>query len=116
MKPEDRDLALLWDMRGFAREAQAMVKRIKFERLNDDSMRKLALERVLELLGEAARRVSAPFQGRNPQIEWRQLVGQRNVLAHDYGKIDHLQLYESARVKVPLLLVELDRILGDEEP
>lgn len=116
MKPESRDLALLWDMREFAREAQALVRRITFERLSEDSMRKLALERVLELLGEAARRVSSSFQAKNPQVEWRVIVGQRNVLAHNYGKIDHLQLYESARVKVPLLLAELDRILGDEEP
>ncbi len=37
-------------------------------------------------------------------------------LAHDYGKINHRRLYDSTRRIVPLLLVELDRILGDEEP
>jgi uncharacterized protein with HEPN domain len=113
MKPEDRDLALLWDMRKFARQAHDLVKRITFERLDRDSMRKLALERSLEVLGEAARRVSAEFQGKNPQIEWRDLVGQRNVLAHDYGKINHGRLYDSTRRIVPSLLAELDRILGE---
>jgi uncharacterized protein with HEPN domain len=113
MKAEDRDLALLWDMRGFAREAHALVKRISFERLDEDSMRKHALERVLELLGEAARRVSEEFRGRHPQIDWRALVGQRNVLAHDYGKINHRRLYDTTRRIVPLLLVELDRIVGE---
>jgi uncharacterized protein with HEPN domain len=113
MKPEDRDLALLWDMRGFAREAHDLVKRITFERLDDDSTRKRALERVLELLGEAARRVSAEFQDRHAQIDWRALVGQRNVLAHDYGKINHRRLYDTTRRVVPLLLAELDRILGE---
>jgi uncharacterized protein with HEPN domain len=113
MKPEDRDLALLWDMRQFARDAHGLVKRVSFERLAGDSMRKLALERALELLGEAARRVSAETQGRHAQIDWRALVGQRNVLAHDYGKIDHRRLYETTRRIVPLLLAELDRILAD---
>ena len=113
MKPEDRDLALLWDMRKFARQSLDLVKRIEFERLDEDQIRKLALERALEVLGEAARRVSADFQRENPQIGWRDLVGQRNVLAHDYGKINHRRLYDSARVKVPLLLAELDRILGE---
>ena len=115
MKPEDRDLALLWDLRKFARQAHEMVKRIAFERLDEDPIRKLALERALEVLGEAARRVSAEFQGQAPQIGWRDLVGQRNVLAHDYGKINHQRLYDSTRRIVPLLLAELDRILGDEE-
>ena len=113
MRPEDRDLALLWDMRKFARQAHEMVKRIAFERLDGDPIRKLALERALEVLGEAARRVSAEFQGQNPQIGWRDLVGQRNVLAHDYGKINHRRLYDSTRRIVPLLLAELDRILGE---
>ena len=113
MKPEERDLALLWDMRKFARQAHEMVKRIAFERLDEDPIRKLALERALEVLGEAARRVSAEIQGQNPQIGWRDLAGQRNVLAHDYGKINHRRLYDSARVKVPLLLAALDRILGE---
>jgi uncharacterized protein with HEPN domain len=115
MKPEDRDLALLWDMRKFGRQAHEMVKRVAFARLDEDPIRKLALERALEILGEAARRVSAELQGQTPQIGWRALAGQRNVLAHDYGKIDHRRLYDSTRRIVPLLLAELDRILGDQE-
>jgi uncharacterized protein with HEPN domain len=113
MKPEDRDLALLWDMRKFALKAQEVVKRISFERLDRDSIRKLALERALEVMGEAARRVSGEFKEQHPQIDWRDIVGQRNVLAHDYGKINHRRLYDSTRRIVPLLLAELDRILGD---
>jgi uncharacterized protein with HEPN domain len=113
MKPEDRDLALLWDMRQYGRQAHDLVRRIAFERLGGDPMRKLALERALEIVGEAARRVSPEFQGRHTQINWRALVGQRNVLAHNYGKINPQRLYDTTRRVVPLLLAELDRILGE---
>ena len=106
-------MAQLWDMRQFGRDARDLVRRATFEKLGGSTMRKLALERALELLGEAARRVSPGFQGKHPQIDWRALVGQRNVVAHDYGKINHRRLYDSARVKVPLLLAELDRILRE---
>jgi uncharacterized protein with HEPN domain len=115
MKPEDRDRAYLWDMREFAREAFKLVRNVEFERLEKETMRRLALERALELLGEAAKRVSAESQRAWPAIAWRDLIGQRNVLAHDYGEIDHRRLHDSARLKVPLLLAELDRILGDEK-
>ena len=113
MQPENRDLAQLWDMRTFGREANDLVRRIAFKRLEGEPMRKRALERTLELLGEASRRVSPDFQDKHTEIDWRALVGQRNVIAHDYGKINHLRLYDTARVKVPLLLAELDRILGE---
>ena len=113
MRAEKRDRAYLWDMREFARESRKLVQRISFARLESDSMRKLALERSLELLGEAARRVSEAAKGEHAWIDWRALVGQRNVLAHDYGEIDHQLLYDNTRRKIPLLLAELDRILGE---
>ena len=47
--------------------------------------------------------------------EWRSLVGQRNVLAHEYGQIDHRRLYDSASRKIPSLLDELERILKDAQ-
>ncbi len=115
MRPEDRDRAILWDMREFARTAHGLTRRIGFARLERDAMRRLALERALELLGEAAKRVSAPLQRAHPGIGWRDIIGQRNVLAHDYGEIDHRKLFDTARLKVPLLIAELDRILREDE-
>lgn len=114
MGPEDRDAAYLWDMREHARESHEFVRRIAFGRLQKDSMRRLALERTLELAGEAARRVSEKFRKEHPQIDWRGLIGQRNVIADDYGEIDHRRLYDAARLKIPALIAELDRILGDD--
>lgn len=49
----------MWDMREFAREAALLVDSVSFEKLERESMRRLALERALELVGESARRVSA---------------------------------------------------------
>jgi len=111
MKPESRDPAYLWDMRSFASEAHRLVRRIDYARLEKDSMRRLALERTLELVGEAAKRVSAKFQADHPRIDWRALIGQRNVIAHDYGEISHRRLYDAARLQIPGLIVELDRLL-----
>jgi len=50
----------------------------------------------LEIIGEAARRVSTTFQEQHPEIPWRNIIGQRNILAHDYGQIDHDRLYKTA--------------------
>lgn len=112
MRPEARDAAHLWDMREFARQAHALVRRISYARLQKDAMRKLALERALELLGEAARRVSPAFQAAHPEIDWRAIVGQRNVIAHAYGEINHRRLFDAARGRVPGLIAALERLAG----
>jgi len=113
MRSEKRDRAYFWDMRQFARGSRRIVHRIAFARLERDSMRRLALERALELLGEAARRVSEGAKNEHPGIDWRALIGQRNVLAHDCGEINHRLLYDNVRRKIPSLLAQLDRILGE---
>ena len=71
MKPEKRDRAYLWDMREFARNSRRIVQRISFARLEKDFTRRLALERSLELLGEAARRVSEAAKGKHAGVDWR---------------------------------------------
>ena len=85
MKPGDRDAANLQDMLEAAREARDLVAEIRAEVFLHDRVRTRALERLLELVGEAARRITPEFQAAHPEIEWRRIIGQRNVLAHEYG-------------------------------
>ena len=96
MKPERRDHAYLWDMLQAADEARALCDGYTFETIEGDRRTLLALERLMELVGEAARRVSDEFQRAHPEIAWRNIIGLRNVLAHDYGRIDHRRLYFAA--------------------
>jgi len=56
MRPEDRDAAYLWDMLHAARDAAAITSGLTEEQLRRDRVRLLALERSMELIGEAARR------------------------------------------------------------
>lgn len=39
-----------------------------------------AIERIIEIIGESARRVSASYQQAHPEIHWREIIGQRNIL------------------------------------
>lgn len=115
MNRDDTDIALLEDMLRFAREAMTLVDGVGFEDFAGDAMRRRALERVLELIGEIARRVSADRQRRYPEVPWRKLVGQRNVLAHMYGRVDHFQLYRTATEDLQGLVEAIDRMLRDSD-
>ena len=51
------------------------------------------------------------FQSAHPEIEWRSIIGLRNVLAHEYGVIDQARLYRTGTESVPRLIAALEKIL-----
>lgn len=111
MKPARADLAHLWDMLEAARIAHRLCEGVSPEQLLDDLRTRLALERALEIVGEAARRVSPRRRAHWAEIPWRGIIGFRNVLAYEYGEIDYRRLHAVATVSVPKLIVDLERRL-----
>lgn len=111
MQPEERDPAYLWDMLQAAREVEAMIEDRELATFLADRVLLRAIERGVEIIGEAARRVSAPYMAAHPEIPWRQIIGQRNILAHEYGQIDHALLYKTAVEDIPALITQLQVLL-----
>ena len=111
MRSEERNSAYLWDMLQSARDAVAAAAGLTVRQLQQDRMRMLALERSMELIGEAARRVSRSFQQKHPQIPWKEIIGLRNILAHEYGRVDHALLHATASRDVPALIAALEKLL-----
>jgi len=114
MPPGDSDVAYLWDMLNTAREALSYVVRVPEQAYLQDRMRQRALERTIEVLGEAAGRVSEPRRTELSGVDWRRIIGQRIVLAHRYAKVDHALLYKTTRESVPVLIGLLERLLEQE--
>jgi uncharacterized protein with HEPN domain len=114
MKPDERDAAHLWDMLKAARDARDLLEGRTLAAYLGDRVRRLALERALELVGEPATRVSEHFRSAHPEIEWRGIIGQRNVLVHQYGAIDHERLFRTGTESVPGLIRVLEAILAQE--
>ena len=76
MQPEDKDSAYLWDMLEAARTVVQFTSGLTIEKYLKDRKLQLAVERLLEIIGEAANRVSSDFQQGHPGIPWRKIVGQ----------------------------------------
>jgi uncharacterized protein with HEPN domain len=113
MRPEERDLAYLWDMREESRQIAAFLTGIPYAKFIENNMIRYAVERSLMIIGEAANHVSDDYQEAHPEIAWRQIIGQRNVLAHEYGQINVDRIWSAAVVSVPLLLRELEKLISD---
>ena len=81
----------------------------------DDNLR-LALVHLIQTLGESARRVSSEFQQGHPEVPWKQVVGMRHKVVHDYLHVDYEIVWTVATVHLPSLLAELERIAPPEPP
>jgi len=104
MQPDQRDAAHLWDMLDAARTAELLISDQDFAQYSNDRRTQLAVERSLEIIGEAAGRVSTSFRDAHPEIAWRQIIGQRNVLIHEYGEIKQERIWKAVRENVPQLI------------
>jgi uncharacterized protein with HEPN domain len=113
MRPEDADRSYLLDMQ---RHAEGAIKSLAGKTfagyLADEDLR-LANERRIEIIGEAAREVSSTFKDAHPEVPWRKIISQRHVLAHDYGEIEHELIWTVVQKHLPVLVAHLERLLGE---
>jgi uncharacterized protein with HEPN domain len=86
MRPEVGDASRLWDMLHSARLVLELTTGMSLAQYTADVRTRLAVERSVEIIGEAARGISAAFQTAHPEIPWRKIIAQRHILVHEYGK------------------------------
>jgi len=114
----DKDAAYLWDMLETARRLQRFAERNDQQDFGEGTMPRLALERLFEILGVAAMRVSEEVRAAHPAIPWQRIVGLRNVIAHEYDEIIFDRLWEVLTQDVPQLIRLLEPLIPPppEEP
>ena len=116
MRPEDRDMARLWDMLDAARAIMQFTQGRSLEDLLADRMLRSAVERNLEIIGEAARHVSLGARENNPDIPWASIIGLRNIVAHEYGEIRYEKLWAICMNRLPALIRGLEDLGVDNLP
>jgi uncharacterized protein with HEPN domain len=94
-----------------AREVVARVRGRTRENLDTDRTFQLALTRLIEILGEAANRVTPAGHGRYPEIPWPKIVSARNRIIHGYDAVDYDVVWDIATREVPALIAALERAL-----
>ncbi len=89
MPRERSDAAALFDMLEAAEAARRHVAGKSREDYEREEMLRDAVERKIEIIGEAARRISKEFREHHPEIPWRLIMATRHILAHDYDEVDN---------------------------
>ncbi|HFD40160.1 MAG TPA: DUF86 domain-containing protein [Anaerolineae bacterium] len=114
MLPHD-DLVRLRHMIDYGQEAIALTTGKQRADLETDHVLELALTRLLEMLGEAANRVSAETHQNYPRVPWRQIIGLRHRLVHGYDAVDLDILWDIIEQDLPPLLATLEAIIAGNQ-
>jgi uncharacterized protein with HEPN domain len=65
----------------------------------------------LQILGEAARRLTPELRGANPEVPWPRIIAMRNILVHEYFGIDADALWAAVEKDLPALKLQVARVL-----
>ena len=81
---------------------------------DSDTALRLALTHLIQVIGEAARRVSSQFRERHPQIPWDAIAGMRSKIVHDYMNVDEDIVWDSVTQELQPLIEELKKVVPPE--
>ncbi len=112
MRPDD---ILLVDMLLASREAVDFIGATSWEMFRLDRMRQLAVIKSIEVIGEAASKISSSFQNVHPEIPWPEIVGMRNRLVHGYFEINVARVWKTVIEDLPGLIEALEKLTPPEE-
>lgn len=82
--------------------------------LGRDEMLSLALVRLLEIIGEAAKGVTDECRGRHPEIPWSSMSAMRNRLIHGYFDVDQALVWQTVARELPPLVAQVRQALKSE--
>ena len=109
--PSKEDTNRLYHMLQAAREAVGYSKGCRQDDLETDRPLVHSLVRCLEIIGEAANKISPECRQDNPQIRWDDIIGMRNRLIHAYFDVNLNIVWQTVSNELPLLIAELTPIV-----
>lgn len=78
--------------------------------LQNDRRTFLAVIHCIEIIGEAARQMPKSFREKHPEIPWREIIGLRNVIAHEYFGLDNEIIWDVIQTQIPLLAAQMRQV------
>ena len=103
----ERDKSYIYDMIKYCDEIMNIIQDESHYSFIENRIKRLAIERLIEIIGEAANHVSKDVVEQNNDIPWSKIIGLRNKIVHDYGEILTDRIWLIASRSIPELLEQL---------
>lgn len=108
----ERTKLLLLDMRDYAQKGLRFLGGASVAQVEADEQLLFALNRAVEIVGEAASKIDPAERNAMPTIPWREAIFMRNLLIHGYDHIDIPTVVSTIRDDFPVLITEIERLLN----
>src|SRR5437899_288322 len=105
------DGAYIADILEAAKLIQDYLRGIDRSTFDNDILRQDGVIRRFQIIGEAARRLSAKFKSSQPQVPWTQITAMRNAVIHQYDDVDLDQVWNTVQNDLPILIYELEHVV-----
>lgn len=116
MPLERTDLKYFWDMLTAAQNLVNFCRSKTLEQYQSDVYSRYCVERGIEIIGEAARCVSAEGRAAHPEISWNAIIATRNIIAHEYGEVQNDKVWRIVTIHLPALIDALRPIVDSHPP
>jgi len=109
-----RDDAYLLDILIAARKVLKYTDGLSRQEFDSSDLVQNAVMRMLEVIGEAARRLSEEMRDEHPEVPWAQMIGMRNRLIHEYFRIDADKVWDAVQDDIPALISMVEPLVPPE--
>ena len=109
-----RDDAWLLDMLLAARRAVEFAAPLTFSEFENGDLHQLAILKAVEIIGEAASRISEETKAGHPDIPWAEIIGLRNRLVHAYFAIQLDIVWQTVQEDLPPLIAQIGPLVPPE--
>jgi len=109
-----RDDAFLLDMLLAARRVLKYAQGLDFQRFENDEVLQDAIVQRIQIIGEAARKISQEFKEEHPEIPWFEIIGMRHRLIHEYFRVISEKVWEVIVKDIPSLIALLEPLVPPE--
>lgn len=110
-----RDASYLLDILLYAKDAAEFTADMSKEAFFSDHKCQFAVTRCLEVIGEAAKRLSMNFQKANPGIPWSKMAKMRDLLIHAYQRVDLNEVWDTVKNDIPTLITAVEQLVPPED-
>lgn len=93
-------------------EIENYTRNATFDLFLSDSMMRFACIKQLEIIGEACNHVDVATKDRFPEVEWREVVGLRHLLVHEYFGVDAALIWDIITSDIPTLKAQLTYVVN----
>ena len=108
-------LLLLQDIQDACTRIGQYVDGVSYEDFTGNTMMKEAVERNIEIIGEACNKIPTDFLDKHTEVEWHKAIGMRNRLIHGYFSVDIPLLWNTATAVIPEFKKQISKLIEQQE-